>query len=80
MAKSLRAERVLVELIDQFLEENFPESSDDELDVSVRCHFVDEDTGEEILLTNIPTISSNNDLSLQSGMGRSTLVLVLKHA
>ena len=64
MAKRLRAERV-VELIDQFLEEeDFPESSDNELDVSVRCDFVDEDTGEEILLTNIRTISSNNDLSL----------------
>ena len=64
MAKRLlRVERV-VELIDQFLEEeDFPESSDDELDVSVRCDFVEEDTGEEILLTNIPTISSNNDLS-----------------
>ena len=64
MAKSLRAEHV-VELIDQFLEEeDFPESSDDELDLSLRCDFMDEGTGEEILHTNMPTMSSNNDIPL----------------
>ena len=47
MAKSLRADHV-VELIDQFLEEeDFTESSDHELDLSLRCDFMDEGTGEE---------------------------------
>ena len=64
MVKRLRAEHV-VELIDQFLEEeDFPESSDDELDLSLRCDLIDEGTGEEIPLTNMPTTSSNNDLPL----------------
>ena len=66
MAKSLRAEHV-VELIEKFLEEeDFPESSDDEVDLSLRCDFMDEGTGEEILLIN--TMSSNNALPCESDL------------
>ena len=56
----------VVELIDQYLEEeDVPESSDDELDDSTRCDYVD-DNGEELLLpTSSVTAACNSDAILK---------------
>ena len=60
MAERISSERV-VELIEQFLEkEDYPESIDDEIDRHIRYDFLDEETGEPVIITNLPTSATSS--------------------
>ena len=59
MARKSSAERA-VELIDEFLEDDVSQSSDNELDVSIRSNAIDEDTCQEVILTNMPNLLSRS--------------------
>ena len=46
----------IIQLVD-FFEESYDESSDDEVDPGIRCDYVDENTGEGVLLNSSPCVN-----------------------